>query len=89
LGELKRSLAGVIFAGCYQLIALADCGSIGSTGTANGQFNGPAGISIDSGGNAWVVDYNNCHVPKFSSSGSWLQNISAPSPTGISISGSR
>jgi prepilin-type N-terminal cleavage/methylation domain-containing protein len=46
-----------------------------STGSGNGQFNGPFGIAIDSSGNIWVADYYNSRVQKFNSSGSYLSQL--------------
>jgi streptogramin lyase len=47
-------------------------GSIGTTGTGNGQFNYPIGVTIDTNGNVWVSDSNNDRVQEFNSSGSYL-----------------
>jgi prepilin-type N-terminal cleavage/methylation domain-containing protein len=54
-------------------------GSIGSTGTANGQFNYPDGIAVDSSGNVWVSDYDNSRVQKFNSSGTYLSQLGCAS----------
>lgn len=45
--------------------------SWGSTGTGNGQFNGPYGITIDDNGFVYVADFNNQRIQKFSSSGAY------------------
>jgi sugar lactone lactonase YvrE len=37
--------------------------------TANGEFNTPLDICIDSGGNLWVVDFYNNRIQKFNSAG--------------------
>jgi prepilin-type N-terminal cleavage/methylation domain-containing protein len=42
---------------------------------ANGQFNWPDNIAIDSSGNLWVTDYSNNRIEKFSSSGSYITKI--------------
>jgi sugar lactone lactonase YvrE/type II secretory pathway pseudopilin PulG len=55
-------------------------GSVGSAGSANGQFSSPRGVAIDSSGNIWVADSGNFRVQKFSSTGTWLQSIGGPSP---------
>jgi prepilin-type N-terminal cleavage/methylation domain-containing protein len=55
-------------------------GSIGSSGSANGQFDLPFGIAIDASGNLWVTDGGNNRVQEFNSSGTWLQSIGGPSP---------
>src|SRR5271166_615903 len=44
-------------------------GSIGSSGSGNGQFVQPTGIAFDSSGNVWVVDYGNNRVQEFNSNG--------------------
>jgi YD repeat-containing protein len=49
--------------------------SFGATGTANGQFNHPAGSAIDAKGNIWVVDENNKRVEKFSEGGEYLSSF--------------
>jgi streptogramin lyase len=49
-------------------------GTIGSSGTGNGQFNAPNGISIDSSGNVWVADLNS-RVQEFNSSGTYLNQL--------------
>lgn len=45
--------------------------SWGSTGTGNGQFNGPYGITVDDNGFVYVADFSNQRVQKFSSSGAY------------------
>jgi prepilin-type N-terminal cleavage/methylation domain-containing protein len=50
-------------------------GAIGSSGIGSGQFNAPYGITIDSGNNIWVADYNNNRVQELNSSGSFLNGI--------------
>jgi Tol biopolymer transport system component/DNA-binding beta-propeller fold protein YncE len=39
----------------------------GSNGTGDGQFNSPYGITVDSSGNVYVVDFGNNRIQKFSS----------------------
>ena len=55
---------------------------VGSAGTGNGQYNGPLGVAVDSGGNVYVVDRGGSQydtatsrVVKFSSSGNFESNI--------------
>jgi len=43
----------------------------GSTGTANGQFEGAAAVAVDSLGYVYVVDNQNSRVQKFDSNGVW------------------
>ncbi|MGH9431643.1 MAG: hypothetical protein ACRD3T_08880 [Terriglobia bacterium] len=40
-----------------------------SSGSGNGQFDGPNGIAADAGGNTWVVDAWNQRLQEFNSSG--------------------
>ncbi len=47
---------------CYSLMW-------GANGNAIGEFNGPAGMETDSGGNIFVVDTGNNRVEKFNSNG--------------------
>jgi tripartite motif-containing protein 71 len=50
-----------------------------AAGTGNGQFNGPWGITVDSGNNIWVVDSEqfsgNPRVEEFSNSGTYMGTI--------------
>jgi DNA-binding beta-propeller fold protein YncE len=41
----------------------------GSGGPGDGQFNGPAGVAVDSGGNVFVADSINRRVQKFDNHG--------------------
>src|SRR5271165_270144 len=47
-------------------------GSIGSSGSGNGQFNQPSSIAFDASGNVWVTDMNNSRVEEFNSSGTYI-----------------
>ena len=44
----------------------------GTTGTADGQFDNPTGVAIDSDGNVYIVDSNNDRIQKFDSTGAFL-----------------
>jgi len=46
-----------------------------SSGTADGYFNTPYAVAVDSLGNIWVVDEANNRIQKFSPSGNWLLTI--------------
>ena len=46
--------------------------TVGSYGSGNGQFNYPNGIAIDSSGDIFVTDYDNCRVQEFDSTGNYL-----------------
>jgi len=48
--------------------------TVGSSGTGNGQFTHPQQITIDSGGNIWVMD-DATRVEEFSSSGTWMASL--------------
>jgi len=38
----------------------------GTSGSADGEFDGPAGIAVDASGNVYVADDGNARVQKFS-----------------------
>ena len=44
----------------------------GSSGSGDGQLNGPGGIAVDSAGNIYVADTGNNRVQKFGKSGQFL-----------------
>jgi tripartite motif-containing protein 71 len=68
----------------------------GTTGTGNGQFNNPYGLTIDASNYLYIVDSNNMRVQKFTSSGlyqaQWNTQLSgetvATQPTGITVGNS-
>ena len=47
----------------------------GTQGAADGQFNYPMGIAVDSSGNVYVVDRYNDRIQKFNSSGTFLAKL--------------
>jgi DNA-binding beta-propeller fold protein YncE len=65
----------------------------GSAGAANGQFNGPFGVAVDSSGNVYVTDSGNSRIQKFNSSGTFIiqwgthgsGNGQFDSPIGIAV----
>lgn len=68
----------------------------GSAGSGNGQFNGPAAITIDASGDVYVADTVNGRIQKFDSSGTFLARIGTQGfgadqlmfPRGVAVSGS-
>jgi DNA-binding beta-propeller fold protein YncE len=44
----------------------------GSQGSGEGQFDGPAGVAVDSSGNVYVTDFNNHRIQKFTADGEFL-----------------
>ena len=44
----------------------------GKLGTADGEFDGPTAISVDSSGNVYVADLNNNRIQKFDSNGTFI-----------------
>jgi sugar lactone lactonase YvrE len=59
---------GAITAGGYK-----QAGKWGKSGTANGQFRGPFGITTDKSGTVFVADTDNDRVQVFSASGGFLR----------------
>ena len=47
--------------------------------STSGYLNYPNGVTVDSNGNVWVVDYQNGRVEKFSSSGAYITQIGCQS----------
>jgi hypothetical protein len=47
----------------------------GSSGSGNGQFNGPVRVTVDAAGNVYAVDHVNHRIQKFSSTGVYLMQI--------------
>lgn len=47
--------------------------TIGTAGTANGQFHNACGIALDVAGNIWAVDSANNRVQEFSAGGQFIQ----------------
>jgi DNA-binding beta-propeller fold protein YncE len=47
-------------------------GTIGSSGSGDGQFSGPVGLAIDSGNNLYVADSGNNRIQKFNSAGTFV-----------------
>lgn len=61
-------------------------GSVGSSGSGNGQFNQPGGIAIDSNGNIGVVDSGNDRVQEFKNDGTYLSQFGSPGYTNGKLS---
>jgi DNA-binding beta-propeller fold protein YncE len=64
--------SGAASASCNFLLAW------GSTGPANGQFQGPRGIALDSAGNVYVAEGNGNRVQKFDSGGNFISKFGTP-----------
>jgi tripartite motif-containing protein 71 len=47
----------------------------GSTGSGNGQINGPRGLAIDKAGNLWLAEAGNQRIQEFTSSGAYIRQI--------------
>ncbi len=44
----------------------------GTTGSMDGQFNGPVGVAVDGSGNVFVADFGNNRIQKFTDTGAFL-----------------
>ena len=51
--------------------------SFGSSGSGEGQTNGPRGAAIDAEGNIWVADTENSRIVQFSADGEYLSSFGA------------
>lgn len=50
-------------------------GLIGSPGSANGEFDQPGDVAVDSSGNLWVLDTGNDRVEEFNEKGEYLSQF--------------
>jgi len=57
-------------------------GKFGSAGSADGQFNLPWGMCLDSDDNIFVADWRNDRVQSFTSDGKWLAGFGTPGTGG-------
>ena len=74
-GIFKILLVALIFTVLLSTVACCAQGlppSIGQEGNAAGYFNCPKGVAIDSSGNIYVLDDQNCRVQKFSPNGTFI-----------------
>ena len=53
----------------------------GSSGSGNGQFNSPHGVSVDSEGSVYVTDRGNNRVQKFTNTGGFLTKFGSACTT--------
>ncbi len=64
----------------------------GGHGTADGLFDNPEGIALDSSGNVYVSDFNNERIQKFTANGVFLKKwglASGMQPRGLTVYGDR
>lgn len=52
----------------------ADC-TLGTSGTAGGEFTNPTGVAVGPAGTIWVSDTNNNRIQEFSAAGTFLRAI--------------
>jgi DNA-binding beta-propeller fold protein YncE len=77
-----------VFTNNYQFVA-----KWGTSGTGNGQFQGPAGVAVDSSGNVYVADTINNRIQKFTSTGAFITAWGSPGkgngqfeyPSGVAV----
>ena len=60
----------------------------GSLGTADGYFQDPLKVAVDSSNNVYVVDVGNNRIQKFDNNGNWLANINHNGALSIDIDSS-
>ena len=56
----------------------------GTEGSGDGQMDGPDAVAI-SGGTVFVADFGNNRVEAFTTSGTFINSISVPTPTGVAV----
>ncbi len=57
-------------------------GATGAASSADGQFNSPTGVAVDSSGNIYVADLNNHRVQVFNSSRAYVRTIGVSGVSG-------
>jgi len=95
----RRSALAVALTLAVMIVAPAALASItfilkwGTTGSANGQFLTPAGITVDRAGNVYVAEGNGSRVQKFDNNGAFVRKFRVPgdvdggfvSPSGVAV----
>lgn len=83
---------GLMYASDYtvhQVLQFSSTGALlsraGTTGTGNGQFEGPAGLATDSADDLYVADPLRGDVQEFSSDGSFIQKFPASTPWAVTV----
>lgn len=78
-GRTRRGAALLVAALVLGLLSAAPAlgafdflGKFGTTGTGNGQLDGPAGVTVDPAGNVYVAEYENNRISKFGPDGTFL-----------------
>ena len=59
----------------YEICLAADSCKAGVSGSGNGEFNLPYGITVDGAGNVYVADQANDRIQKFDASGNYLGQL--------------
>ena len=60
----------------------------GSSGSGNGQYNGPQGVAVDLSDNIYIADFSNNRIQKFNSAMTWQANFTHGdliAPTDVSV----
>ncbi len=63
--------------------ALVQQSTFGSSGSGNGQFVAGSGLGVTPGGDLLVADLGNNRIQRFSSSGTYISQMSTPSPIDV------
>lgn len=60
-------------------------GDVGVAASADGSFNNPRGLAVDTKGHLYICDYMNDRIQVFTSEGTFIKKLSVPGPEQIAV----